>query len=180
MDASKIWQFPIKEFHPFPRGLIGPGAYEMVGVEAKKLGFKRTLLMTSGMRGTDLVDDVAGKIRYQGIDVVIYDKVESNPKDYNCMDAADLYRREHCDSIVSVGGGSVTDAAKGARLVIAHDGRNVNEFDGFNRSDPDRQKNPPAYCDQHHCRYWIGDQLGVRDHRYDRAGCAAQVAWLRR
>lgn len=143
MDASKIWQFPIKEFHPFPRGLIGPGAYEMVGVEAKKLGFKRTLLITSGLRGTDLVDDVAGKLRYQGIDVVIYDKVESNPKDYNCMDAADLYRREQCDSIVSVGGGSVTDAAKGARLVIAHDGRNINEFDGFNRSDPDRQKNPP-------------------------------------
>ena len=23
--------FPIKEFHPFPRAMIGPGAFEMVG-----------------------------------------------------------------------------------------------------------------------------------------------------
>jgi methanol:N,N-dimethyl-4-nitrosoaniline oxidoreductase len=28
--------FPIKEFHPFPRGMQGPGAFEMVGPEAIK------------------------------------------------------------------------------------------------------------------------------------------------
>ena len=43
--------FPIKEFHPFPRGMLGPGAHEMVGPEALKMGFKKTLLMTSGLRG---------------------------------------------------------------------------------------------------------------------------------
>lgn len=143
MEVQKLWQFPIKEFHPIPRGIIGPGAYEMVGVEAKQIGMTNVLLMTSGIRGTGLVDDVVGKLRYQGLGVAVYDKVESNPKDYNCMDAYDIYVREKCDGIVSVGGGSTTDAAKGARLVIAHDGRNVNEFDGFNRSDPDRRKNPP-------------------------------------
>jgi hypothetical protein len=31
--------FPIKEFHPFPRALLGPGSHEMIGPEAKKLGF---------------------------------------------------------------------------------------------------------------------------------------------
>jgi methanol:N,N-dimethyl-4-nitrosoaniline oxidoreductase len=141
MEAERLWQFPIKEFHRMPRGILGPGAYEMVGVEAKKLGFKRSLLGTSGLRGTGIVEDVMGKIKYQGIDVVLYDKIESNPKDYNCMDMADLYAKEKCDSFISVGGGSVTDAVKGARIVVAHDGRNVNEFDGFNMSEnPD---NPP-------------------------------------
>ena len=141
MQAEKLWQFPIKEFHRMPRGILGPGAYEMVGVEAKKLGFKRSLLATSGLRGTGIVEDVAGKIKYQGVDVVIYDKIESNPKDYNCMEMADLYVKEKCDSFISVGGGSVTDATKGARIVVAHDGRNINEFDGFNKSEnPD---NPP-------------------------------------
>ena len=84
MQVEKLWQFPIKEFHRMPRGILGPGAYEMVGVEAKKLGFKRSLLGTSGLRGTGIVEDVAGKIKYQGVDVVVYDKIESNPKDYNC------------------------------------------------------------------------------------------------
>src|SRR5450755_1711148 len=39
--------FPIKEFHPFPRAMLGPGAFEMVGPEAIKLGFQRPLVMTS-------------------------------------------------------------------------------------------------------------------------------------
>lgn len=141
MQAEKLWQFPIKEFHRIPRGLLGPGAYELVGVEAKKLGFKRALLTTSGLRGTGIIDDIVGKVKYQGVDVVVYDKVESNPKDYNCMEIADLYVKEKCDSFISVGGGSTTDATKGARLVIAHDGRNINEFDGFNKSE--NPNNPP-------------------------------------
>jgi len=141
MEADRLWQFPIKEFHNVPRGLLGPGAYELVGVEAKILGFKRSLLMTSGLRGTGIIDDIVGKVKYQGVDVVVYDKVESNPKDYNVMDAYQLYADEKCDSFISVGGGSTHDACKGARIVAAHDGRNVNEFEGFNKSE--NPVNPP-------------------------------------
>ncbi len=141
MDASRLWQFPIKEFHRMPRGILGPGAYEMVGVEAKNLGFKRALLATSGLRGTGIIEDIIGKIKYQGVDVVLYDQIESNPKDYNVMDMADMYTKEKCDSFISVGGGSVTDATKGARIVVANDGRHINEFDGFNKSE--RPDNPP-------------------------------------
>src|SRR5579859_161412 len=43
--------FPIKEFHPFPRAMLGPGAWELLGPEAKKLGFSRVLVMTSGLHG---------------------------------------------------------------------------------------------------------------------------------
>lgn len=141
MEVNRLWQFPIKEFHPMPRGLLGPGAYELIGVEAKKLGFKHALLMTSGLRGTGIIEDIVGKIQYQGIGVTVYDKVESNPKDYNVMDAYKLYVQEKCDSFISVGGGSVTDATKGARIVVAHDGRSINEFEGFNKSE--RPDNPP-------------------------------------
>lgn len=141
MDVGRLSDFPIKEFHPMPRALIGPGSYELIGVEAKKLGFKKTLLMTSGLRGTGIIDDIVGKVQYQGIDVVVYDKVESNPKDYNVMDAYQQYTEEKCDSFISVGGGSSHDACKAARVVVAHDGRNINEFEGFNKSE--NPVNPP-------------------------------------
>ncbi len=84
--------FPIKEFHPFPRAMLGPGAWELLGPEAKKLGFNRVLVMTSGLRGSDTVAKIVGSLRYHGLEVVLYDKVESNPKDYNVMDAVALYR----------------------------------------------------------------------------------------
>lgn len=133
--------FPIKEFHPFPRALMGPGAHEMIGPEALKLGFHKTLIMTSGLRGTDIVHKIAESMKYHGLEVVVYDKVESNPKDYNVMDSVALYQQNSCDSFVSIGGGSSHDACKGARISVAHDGRNVNEFEGFNKSE--NPKNPP-------------------------------------
>ena len=126
--------FPIKEFHPFPRGLMGPGAHEIIGPEALKLGFKKTLVMTSGLRGSDIVHKITESMKYHGLEVVLYDKVESNPKDYNVMDAVGLYQQNECDSFVSIGGGSSHDACKGARVSVAHDGRNVNEFEGFTRA----------------------------------------------
>ncbi len=57
------------------------------------------------------------------------------------MDAVKLYQENECDSFVSIGGGSSHDACKGARISVAHDGRNVNEFEGFNKSE--NPKNPP-------------------------------------
>ena len=133
--------FPIKEFHPFPRAMMGPGAHEMIGPEAKKLGFRKILVMTTGLRGSDTVHKIVESLKYHGLETVLYDKVESNPKDYNVMDAVALYQETKCDSFVSIGGGSAHDACKGARISVAHDGRSVNEFEGFNKSE--NPKNPP-------------------------------------
>jgi methanol:N,N-dimethyl-4-nitrosoaniline oxidoreductase len=141
MDTSKLWDMPILEFHPINRALLGPGAYELIGVEAKNLGFKKTLLMTSGIKGTDIIEDIVGKLEHEGVETVVYDKIESNPKDYNVMDGYQLYTENNCDSFVSVGGGSSHDATKGCRVVVAHDGRNINEFEGFNKSE--NPVNPP-------------------------------------
>src|ERR1700746_810345 len=145
--------FPIKEFHPFPRAMLGPGAWEMLGPEAKKLGFNRVLVMTSGLRGSDTVEKIVGSLRYHGLEVVVYDKVESNPKDYNVMDAVALYQQNDCDSFVSIGGGAPRAAPQGGRgppaqrparaapASVAPAGRNVNEFEGFNKSE--NPKTPP-------------------------------------
>ena len=112
--------FPIKEFHPFPRALLGPGSHELIGPEALKMGFKKTLVMTSGLRGTDIVHKIVESMKWHGLEVVVYDQVESNPKDYNAMDGAKLYMENDCDSFISIGGGSSHDACKGAQIGRAH------------------------------------------------------------
>ncbi|MFF5987008.1 NDMA-dependent methanol dehydrogenase [Prauserella flavalba] len=133
--------FPLKEFHPIPRALLGPGSHEMIGPEALKIGMRRPLVMTSGLRGTEIVHKIVESLKYHGLEPTVYDKVESNPKDYNVMDSVALYQESGCDGFVSIGGGSSHDACKGARISVAHDGRNVNEFEGFNKSE--NPKNPP-------------------------------------
>lgn len=125
---------------PMPRALIGAGLVEQVGVEAREMGFQRALLVSTGLRGTGIVDEVAALLRASGVEPVVYDRVESNPKDTQVMEIAALFQSERCDGYVSVGGGSAHDATKGARFVAAHDGRSINEF---RQSQPQRTPTPP-------------------------------------
>ena len=74
MDIARLHVFPIKNYHPTPHALLGPGAHEMIGVSAAQLGFKRTLLMTTGLRGTGTVDEVKTIVENAGVEVVVFDE----------------------------------------------------------------------------------------------------------
>ena len=80
------------------------------------------LFVTSGLRGTGIIDECKTNFENAGVSVTVYDKVESNPKDYNVMDAYKAFADGECDGFVSIGGGSSHDTTKGARVVAAHDG----------------------------------------------------------
>ncbi|MEM8618607.1 MAG: iron-containing alcohol dehydrogenase [Actinomycetota bacterium] len=131
MDISRLNLFPIKSIHPTPAALLGPGAHEMIGVSAAQLGMQRVLLMTTGLRGTGIVDEVKGIVEAAGVSVEVYDRVESNPKDHNVMDAHVAYVDAECDGFISLGGGSSHDCTKATRVVAAHDGRTINDFQGM-------------------------------------------------
>ena len=104
------------------------------------MGFSRALLVSTGLRGTGLVDETARLLRAARVEPVVYDGVESNPKDTQVMEIASLFATERCDGYVSIGGGSSHDATKGARFVGAHDGRSINEF---RHHQPQRVPTPP-------------------------------------
>ncbi|MEA2583244.1 MAG: formaldehyde dismutase / methanol dehydrogenase [Thermomicrobiales bacterium] len=123
---------------PMPRALIGAGLYERVGIEAREMGFRRALVVSTGLQGTGILDEIVGLLAQAGVEPIVYDKVESNPKDTQVMELYALYAAERCDGYISVGGGSTHDATKGARYVGAHDGRAVNEF----RQTPQPQRAP--------------------------------------
>lgn len=123
---------------PMPRALIGAGLHAQVGVEARAMGMGRALVVTTGLRETGIVDEIVARLVEAGVDALVYDKAESNPKDTNVMEMYAIYAAERCDGYVSIGGGSAHDATKGARYVGAHDGRAINEF----RRGPQPQRAP--------------------------------------
>jgi len=137
---QKIERDVLLDICPMPRALIGAGLFDRVGVEAREMGFTRALLVSTGLRGTGLVDETARLLRAAGVEPVVYDGVESNPKDTQVMEIAALFATERCDGYVSIGGGSSHDATKGARFVGAHDGRSINEF---RHHQPQRVPTPP-------------------------------------
>src|SRR4028118_671298 len=125
-----MFEFPVREFFKQPRSLFGPGAYEQAGPEAAAMGMRHVLFVTSGLRGTGIVDECKTNFENAGVSVTVYDKVESNPKDYNVMDSYNMFTENECDGFVSIGGGSSHDTAKSAKVVAAAAGRQVDEVHG--------------------------------------------------
>ena len=52
----------------------------------------------------------------------VFDNVEPNPKDTNVYEGADMYKKEGCDMIITVGGGSPHDCGKGIGIAVTHPG----------------------------------------------------------
>jgi alcohol dehydrogenase len=114
--------------------LIGPGCVKEVGAEAAKLGLKKALLVTDKV----LVQaGVAGKVMESltgaGVPYVVFDEVQPNPTMKNVNDALALLKKEGCDFLVSVGGGSPQDAAS-AVSILATNGGDVRDYEGIAKS----------------------------------------------
>jgi alcohol dehydrogenase class IV len=94
----------------------------MAGIECQTYGIKHALLVTTGLKGTGIVEEIEGVLKAAGIAVTLFDGVTSNPKDYECKAGAKVYQEAGCDGIVSVGGGSAHDAGKGIRIMMTNEG----------------------------------------------------------
>ncbi len=118
------------------RFLFGRGEIEKAGGEAKKLG-SRALLVAgrSSMRKMGILGRVMENVRSSGVEVVLQEGVGPNPKSDLIDEVGDLAKREGCEFVIGLGGGSVMDAAKGIAIAATHPGsvwEYINSFSEFN------------------------------------------------
>ena len=138
-------QFPLLYVHQHSRGVMGWGAHKMAGQECQMYGIKHALLVTTGLKGTGIVDEVEGVLKASDIAVTRFEGVTSNPKDYECKEGTQVYLDAGCDGIVSVGGGSAHDAGKGIRIMLTNDGPGTNLRDFCAFLDPHYTTRIPTY-----------------------------------
>jgi alcohol dehydrogenase class IV len=131
MINKEIFEFPIIYTNPIPKIALGWGAYQTIGNECVAAGMKKALIVTSGLKGTGIIDEIKGVIGYAGVATEIYDKITSNPKDWQIMEAYKLFKETGCDGVVAVGGGSSIDTGKGVRVVDANGGKDITNFTVF-------------------------------------------------
>jgi len=123
-------EYPIKMQHAYPSVNIGWGAHTMVGNDAKALGMTNALIVTTGLKGTGIVETIQGVLKHAGVASEVFSKATPNPKDFEVMEGAKVLASGKFDGIVSIGGGSTTDCAKAIKLVYSHDGQDVRSFEG--------------------------------------------------
>lgn len=97
MINKEIFEFPIIYTNPIPKMALGWGAYQTVGDECKAAGMKKALIVTSGLKGTGIIEEIKGVINYAGVSTEIYDKITTNPKDYQVMEAYKVFKEAQCD-----------------------------------------------------------------------------------
>ncbi|MGI6737702.1 MAG: iron-containing alcohol dehydrogenase [Anaerovoracaceae bacterium] len=102
---SYVWNLPTKV-------LFGPGRVKKLHKE-KMPGKKALLVLSNGRSAKEngTLDTVSEELRTAGAEIVLYDRIESNPLDTTIMAGVEEARRSGCDFIVGLGGGSVLDAA---------------------------------------------------------------------
>ncbi len=123
-------EYPIKMSHAYPAVNIGWGAHTMAGNDARALGMKNALIVTTGLKGTGIIEAMQGVLKAAGVESSVYDKATPNPKDHEVMEGAKMLAAGKFDGLISVGGGSTTDCCKAIRLVFSHDGQDVRSFEG--------------------------------------------------
>ncbi len=96
-----------------PEIVYGEGALRLAGRYAANLGATKVLVVTDpGVQQVGWTMQVEESLDEMGLSHVTYNSVTPNPKDHEVMEGAEVYRREACDLIVAVGGGSPMDCAK--------------------------------------------------------------------
>lgn len=114
--------------------LMGAGAAQQVGKQAKILGGKVALLVTDDfLNKSGMAKQIADTVEAEGVKVVIYPGAEPNPTDKNVHDGVAIFEKEGCNMIISLGGGSSHDCAKGIGLVTGNGGK-IQDFEGVDKS----------------------------------------------
>ncbi|ABV89470.1 iron-containing alcohol dehydrogenase [Shewanella pealeana] len=110
-------------FYMPPMTLMGQNAIQSLGSELTSKELKKALIVTDGVLvEIGLVNRLTDELKSHNIDFAIYDGVKPNPTEKNIEDGLALLAQENCDFVISFGGGSSHDAAKGIALVAANGG----------------------------------------------------------
>ncbi|MDR7148925.1 alcohol dehydrogenase class IV [Hydrogenophaga palleronii] len=101
--------------------LIDFGALAQLKAECERVGITRPLIVTdAGVKAAGLLEKAVAAL--PGLPVAVFDQTPSNPTEAAVRAAVEVYRRENCDGLIALGGGSSIDCAKGLAIAATHEG----------------------------------------------------------
>ncbi len=114
--------------------LMGIGAHKEIPAKIRALGSKKPLLVTDkGITKAGITQQIVDLLKEHKMDCVVYDETVPNPTDENVHHGVDAYKKNKCDSLITLGGGSSHDCGKGVGLVVANGGK-IHDFEGLDKS----------------------------------------------
>ncbi|PUU91632.1 MULTISPECIES: iron-containing alcohol dehydrogenase [Halanaerobium] len=112
--------------------VLGKDTVSEIGEHIKRQNGSKALIVTDEVLvKIGIVETVTDHLEEAGIDFVVFDGVQPNPTVSNVEDGLKLIDSENVDVIVSLGGGSSHDCAKGIATVATNGGK-IQDYEGLN------------------------------------------------
>ena len=105
------------------RILFGEG--QLSSLHEQKLSGTKAMIVISNGKSTKengALERTEKELELAGVETVLFDKIMANPLKSTIMEGAAYAKRNNCDFIVALGGGSVMDASKAIAAMAANDG----------------------------------------------------------
>ena len=123
---------PYYEFFCPVKVIAGNAALEHIPFELATLGAKRPMIITDkGVRANGLLNPI--EAAFSTTDAVIGAIFDDVPPDSSLEVvrlAAELYRKQKCDAIIAIGGGSVIDTSKATNILVSEGGDDLLQYSG--------------------------------------------------
>ncbi|QWT46418.1 L-threonine dehydrogenase [Azospira inquinata] len=114
--------------------IMGAGCLSDAVQVIRQKGFKKALIVTDKpLKELGVAGRVLSLLQGAGMDGVIYDGVKPNPTTANVDAGLALLKGDQCDFVISLGGGSPHDCAKGIALCAANGGK-IADYEGVDQS----------------------------------------------
>jgi alcohol dehydrogenase len=128
------WPVPAFDYHSPTRVVFGAGTLARLGELAREIGGTHVLVVTDpGLAKAGHPQRAVDVLRASDLDVSLFDKVEENPSSLQVEEGLAFARPRGIDLIVSVGGGSSMDCAKGINFLLTNGGR-IADYMGFGKA----------------------------------------------
>ncbi|WP_133406060.1 L-threonine dehydrogenase [Parashewanella tropica] len=114
--------------------VLGQGAVDDAIGDIKTLGFKRALIVSDKpLVEIGIAGGLVAKLADVSIESFIFDGTQPNPTVGNVEAGLKILKENDCDFVISLGGGSPHDCAKGIALV-ATNGGSIKDYEGVDVS----------------------------------------------
>ncbi len=100
--------------------VLGAGVIKTLCENLKKLGVSKPLICTDqGLVKVGICEILQSNL-HENVAATIFDTTPANPQEIDVSRAAKIFKKEKCDGVIGLGGGSSLDLAKAVALVCTH------------------------------------------------------------
>lgn len=112
---------------------FGEEAAANAGPEAKRFGARKVLLVTDKVLAeVGAIDPVVKSLEDSGVEVVVFNGVNSEPDLSHVDTGLQMLKEEQCDFLVACGGGSPIDASKAVSIMATNPGK-IEDYMGLDK-----------------------------------------------